>query len=577
MAEAGGTGPDVGAAVVQLLEAHGVRYVFGVPGGQTFALYRGILARAGAAGAVEHVLLRDERSAVFAADAYARASGTTGVCDATVGPGATNLVSGLGEAYAASVPVVAIVSDVARRLGHLRSRGSASQAIDQTAIFAPVTKWRGRIDDPAAVADVVDAAFRIANSGRSGPVLVEIPEDVFLSDLGPDWRLPRRTRSGRSPLWRCGPDPDAAAAGAAALRAARRPVILAGTGALAAGAEAAVIDLARRLRAPVATSITGKGVVAENDPWAIGVVGTMGSPVANRALAAADAVLAVGCKLGQGATASWTLISENATVVQVDSDAEELGRTYDVIGIWADARLGVEALTAIVGEGASEWDPHELQEERAAWRAEVAGGWRAEAPLRPQDVLKVLDEVVDAETMLVCDASLSSGWGAVHTVASMAGRSFLAPRGLAGLGWGAPAAIGTALARPDARVVCLAGDGAWAYSMGEVESMARLGLPILSVIINNSALAWVKHSQARRLDGQALSSDFSRVDFAASARGLGAQGVRVATLAELEPVLLEWKASRERTPTVVDVEVDDVETPVVGGGQRVARAWPAAR
>ena len=556
----------VGNLLVELLEQYGVGYVFGVPGGQTLALYRGILERGGQPSSVAHVLMRDERSAVFAADGYARVSGRTGVCDATVGPGVTNLVSGVAEAYNSSVPLVAIGSDIPTGWQHLRRHGSASQGLDQAPIFTSITKWLGHVTTPASAADTIDAAFRAANTARPGPVFLDVPEDVFSATVTGE-TPGARVRPSRSPWYRAGADPAVVAQASAHLATAERPVIVAGGGVHAAGAGHAVQRLARLLGAPVATTITGKGTIPETDPLAIGVTGSMGRPFANEIVRQADVVLQVGTKAGQVGTLGWELPSITATVIRIDIDPEEFGRTGRSLGLWADARLGVEALVDALGDHrpVSTWDVGSLAARSADWLSTERAAPREMAPLHPRDMVAVLDEILRPDDILVCDASLASGWGATHYRVKGTGRLFLAPRGLAGLGWAAPAAIGAALAAPDRRVVVLAGDGAWAYSMGEVETMTRLGLPILNVILTNGTLGWAKHAERARFDGAGdVSVDFTPVDYAAGAVGLGARAVRVDRLSTFRSAVERW--DREvgcRAPTVLDVQIDQEVSPVL--------------
>ena len=552
----------VGNRLVELLEVYGVRYIFGVPGGQTLGLYKGVLDRSNGLQSVQHVLLRDERSCVFAADAFARLSHTTGVCDATVCPGATNLVSGLAEAYASSIPLVAIVSDVDRSWGHLRQRAVASQALESTQMmFAPVTKWFGRLETPDGVSDFVDTAFGMANSGRPGPVVLEIPEDVFLAPL--EASIPHRARPRTWPWFACAPDPDQVSTAAQVLTNARRPAIIAGAGVLASRAQDVLVEMAEVLTAPVATTMSGKGAVSEQHQCAVGVIGSMGVPIANEIVRRADVVLLIGSKAGQGSMVRWGLLSPDATVVYIDIDPANFGLSGRVVPLWADARLAMTELLLTVtrGAGHSEWNLSEVAADRNAWRKGTLETASEQGDLRPPAIVDLLDRSVGSNVILVCDASLSSGWGATYFAVDGADRRYLAPRGLAGLGWGAPAAIGAALADNSKRVVCLAGDGAWAYSMGEVESMVRLGLPILSVVLNNQVLAWSKHGQTKRLGGQHLSTDFSPVDFATAATGLGAQGRTIKTLSQLERAVHEWRGN-SRT-TVLDIATDQDETPVL--------------
>lgn len=552
----------VGDRLAELLVEHGVEYVFGVPGGQTLPLYAGIL-RAG--GRIGHVLMRDERSAGYAADAYARLRGRAGACDATVGPGATNLVSPLGEAWASSVPLLAIISDIPRAWEHRRVRGNASQALRQLEIFSTISKWQTTLSDPAAVDDVVDAALRVATTGRPGPVVLCIPEDVGHATV-PDAALRRRARSGVYPPHRPAPDPEALAEAARLIRGARRPALLVGGGALASGAGREVRALAEHLRAPVTTTITGKGIMEETHRQAYGVTGSMGNPVSNQIVAEADLVLFIGCKAGQLATFGYDSPKAGVPTIHLDIDPEEIGRNFaGSVPLVADARSGVTALLDALGpeRPATTWDHEDLSRRLADWyRVETTPPPPRGEPLRPPVVMDLVNQAATEDDLVVCDASLASGWVAVYYRARKAARQYLAPRGLAGLGWGAPAAIGASMADGrHHRVLLFAGDGGFAYSVQELEVMARFELPVVAILFNNDTLAWMKHVEKKRLGDRYISTDFRHVDFATVARGFGARGYTVRTAEELAAALAQ--ETHPRGPAVIDIATDQWSTPVL--------------
>ena len=552
---------DVGERLVEVLQAGGVGAVFGVPGGQTLPLYAAARRRG-----LRHVLMRDERAAACAADAYARVSGRVGVCDATVGPGATNLVSGLAEALASSVPVLAIIADVPTEWNHLRRRGVASQALDQAALLAPVSKWIARVERAAAFDEMLDQALRVATSGRPGPVVLEIPDDVFQDDPGE----PRRTFGPDAfacPRLRSAPSPAQIEAAVRLIARAQRPLILAGGGVLTSGAAAEVARLAEATGIPVATTLNGKGSIDERHRLAAGVVGVFGQVRASRALARADLVLVLGSKLDQLSTFTWRVPGPDQRVIHVDVDPEEIGRTGNVsLGIPADARETAALLCAALAD-------HELAREPGWVDAISSDGQPGTAPgdsaIAPEHVVRLLSESLEPGDVLLCDASLASGWGAQHHRVKRAGRGFLAPRGLAGIGWACGAAVGARLALdPGQRLACLAGDGGWAYALSEVETAVRLRQRTAYVVLNNASLAWIRHTERRR--GMEPTSDFGDVDFAAVARAMGAEGERVATAAALPAALT--RALDAPGPYVVDVLTSPDSSPTVGlravGGER---------
>ncbi len=541
---------DLGDRLIGSLAAAGIDAVFGVPGGQTLPLYR-----AARETGFRHVLMRDERSAACAADAYARVRGHVGVCDATVGPGVTNLVSGLAEAYASSIPVLAVVADIRSDQGHLRRRSVASQAAEQNAILAPVTKWVARVERAAAFDDVFAHALRVATTGRPGPVALEIPEDVFTEAppaetpviAGHDAAFPRfRPALGRGDVERI----------SALLADADRPVLLAGGGVLASGASEAVLAFAETTGIPVATTIMGKGAIDERHELSLGVVGTFGCFRANAALIEADAVLVIGSKLDQLSTIGFRMPRRDQRVAHIDIDGEEIGRVTPVeVGALADAREALAALTEHAAvSGVSRHAP---------WFAGLPADPEVRAVeddgVAPDAVVKAIGESFPAGATLVSDASLASGWVARYLRAVRAGRSILAPRGLAGIGWSGGAAIGAAVAAGGSRVVALAGDGAWGYAMAEVETAARLRLPITYVILNNASYGWVAHTETERKLTEL--SHLGQADYAAAAAALGAKAWRARSIDEFTQRFSE--AMRIDGPTVVEVLSSPTASPTL--------------
>ncbi|MCP9982783.1 thiamine pyrophosphate-binding protein [Actinomadura madurae] len=571
----------VGERLAALLVNAGVRRVFGVPGGQTTPLYHGI---AGQHGVISHTLMRDERSAAFAADAYARMSGRVGVCDATVGPGVSNLVSGLLEAYTSSVPMLAIIADIPRHWETRRRFGSASQGFEQRSYLEPCVKYYGRVELPENLDGLLAAALRIATSGRPGPVVLEIPDDVFSAD----YPEPPHGSSAVTPLStvypqsRTSPDPAAVEGAVELLRHSRKPLLLAGGGALSAGAGDEVRRLAERLGALVATTLNGKGVLSEHHPLAVGPAGTFGLPLVNELLAEADCVVFIGTKAAQGATLNWTLPPPGTPIVHLDLDATEIGRNFpQSLGLECDAKLGARALAdALPERGPGDWELERVR--RLAeewWRGTPGDGVDGHGAVKPQAVMRTLSAVMGPDDVLVTDASLSSGWGAAHWRAPRAGRAFVAPRGLAGLGWGLPAAIGSALALRDAgsaaRVYCVAGDGGWAYSQSELETLARLRLPVVATVLNNSVLAWTRHSAAQRYPGsEPISQDFTDVDFAAAAVAMGTLAHRCTTPDQFAEAATKAAADHTGAPVVLEVISSKTETPVLKPkGRQTATAY----
>ena len=553
----------VGERLVNLMMEYGIDYVFGVPGGQTLPLYAGIM-RSG--GRIHHVLMRDERSAGYAADAYARVSGRTGICDATVGPGATNLVSALAEAYSSSIPVIAIISDIPRAWEHRRIRGNASQALRQLELFVTMSKWQATLTDCQALDNMVDTAFRVANTGRPGPVVLCIPEDIFQSPVGEYEERAGLHRRADFPWHRTAPDRESIQRAVRLINQSQKPALLVGGGALISGAFEEVRKLAEHLSAPVATTLSGKGILEDTHPLAIGVAGSMGRSVANEILNQADLVVLIGTKSGQIATLGWNLPTSGNPTVHIDVDPEEVGRNFpNSLALVADARLA----TALLQEALTEkrtpnaWRVEDISRRVREWYKETVSKTQEKSrPLKPQVVMDVVNRFATEDDLAVCDASLASGWAGLYWHVAKPGRRYLAPRGLAGLGWGAPGAIGAALAtKGKQRVLLFAGDGGFAYSVQELEVMARLKLPVVAIVFNNDSLGWVKHVQQKRFKDGHISTDFQHVDFSVVARGFGARGYAVQTTDELTAALEQERCPEG--PAVIDVMIDEWKTPLL--------------
>ncbi len=535
--------------ICELLVAGGVRVAFGVPGGQTVPYYQALEA-----SPIEHVLMRDERNAAVAADAYARVTGTLGVCDATVGPGATNLVSGLAEAYASSSPVLAIVADLPRQIEHLRDRGVASQALDQRAILGAVSKWVGSVQRADALVPVMLHAIRTATTGRPGPVVVTVPDDLLRgAESEALAEIPAALAPFTVPAHRSAAPADQVRRAGELLAGAERPLVVAGGGVLLSGATAELAALAVDHGIPVATTLGGKGSFEEEHPLSVGVTGVFGTAAANLALSRADVVLLLGSKLSQFSTLTWTLPSAEQTVIHVDLDGEEIGRTGPVaLGVCADVREFLGPLNAALDR-----DPEVGDWSAGSRPATTLPEEVADPRIRPRDVVAEIDRALRPGDVLLCDASLASGWGSQYYRVKHAGRSFLAPRGLAGTGWAGGGAIGARMALPpESHLVALAGDGSWGYALTEIETAVRVGRPIVYVILNNGGLGWIKLIHGELTE----TSAYGDVDFAAVARAMGADGVRVEEIGAFGPELA--KALATGRPTLIEVTSNIEDTPV---------------
>jgi acetolactate synthase-1/2/3 large subunit len=552
-----------GQLVVEMLKAYDVRYVFGVPGDTGLSFYDALRQ---AKDEIVHVLARDERSAAYMADVYARVSFRPGVCEGPSGAGATYLASGLAEPHASSIPVIALNSDTP-----VAQEGrNVLTALDQPALFAPITKWSTLVKQADCIPNVLRQAFRVAVSGRPGAVQITLPVDV-LADKVSGSLLHAEEPCQRYPAYRTCPDPAAVTRAAYLLVRASRPVAVAGGGVVTSGAWAELTSLAEALGMAVGTSICGKGAIAEDHPLSMGVVGSNGRrPYANELLQAADLILYVGCKTDSVTTAGWTIPprATDQTILHLDADPTEIGRNYPTaVGLVGDAKWGLADL--LVAVRARECQPRpnplvDLSDEVAAFWADLeAKADAATTPIKPQRVIRALARLLPADSVVVADAGTPTPFVAAY-LRSSAGRRAIIPRGYGGLGYAIPGVVGAKLARPQATVVGLMGDGSFGMSVGELETISRLELPVILIQFNNACFGWIKVGQELLCDGRYFGVDFSTdTDHAAIARGFGLRGVRVEKPEDVEPALREALSANQ--PTFIDIltEPETTELPPV--------------
>jgi len=563
----------VAEAIVRLLEAYGVEYIFGVPGDTGMPLYDALYD---APGDIKHILARDERSASFMADVYARLSYKPGVCEGPSGAGATYIVPGVAEAHASSIPLIVLTSDTP-----LSGDGKGVLTeLDQEALFAPVTKWRTRIKKASKTPEIMARAFRIATSGRPGAVQITLPHDILGEEVGA-FHLYAEEECLCYPAYRTRPDHKAVDRAAELLLGAGRPVMIAGGGAIISQAWAEITQLAEALTMPVGTSINGKGSIAEDHPLSIGVVGGNGArDYANEILESADLIIYVGCKTDSVTTINWTIPSPTAgvTIIHVDVDPKEIGNNYPTaVGLVGDAKLALADLLEALRNGSRARGANESRLETISrqteqwWENAQEKMLSASIPIKPQRVMKELSDALPSDAIIVADAGTGTPFTSAF-YASPAGRYVVIPRGHGGLGYAIPGVVGAKLAKPEATVIGLMGDGSFGMSVGELETIARLRLPVTIIQFNNSCFGWIKALQALYYEGRYLSVDFSAdTDHAGIARGFGLEGVRIERPEELGPAIRQALDSKK--PTFIDVitESEESEVPPVHKWQQTIK------
>ncbi|KAA0969479.1 acetolactate synthase catalytic subunit [Aureimonas fodinaquatilis] len=549
------TKPTVAQAIAQALARHGVEVIFGQ------SLPSAVILAAEAIG-IRQIAYRQENMGGTMADGFARISGKVGVVAAQNGPAATLLVPPLAEALKASVPIVALVQEVERH----QVDKNAFQELDHIALFASCAKWTRRIGTADRVEDYVDAAFIAATSGRPGPAVLLLPADLLREEVVASDHV-RRANLGVWPLDRSRPADALVQDAASMIAAAKFPVVMAGGGVLSADASAVLARLQDLASLPVFTTNMGKGAVDEMHPLSCGVLGALVGPTAlgrftKDILGDADLILQVGTRNNQNGTDSWRLVKPGTSIIQIDVDPQEIGRNYEAVRLVGDAAATLEALT----QALASCDLDARAESRPSIEARIAKAWndfetvRAPlatadtSPLRPERVMAELQKLLTAQTIVAADASYSSMWVAGQLRGAHAGMRFITPRGLAGLGWGLPLAMGAKIARPDAPVVALVGDGGFAHSWAELETMVRMDVPLTIILLNNGILGFQKDAETVKFDAYTSACHFKPVDHAAIARACGCEGVRVESAEDLPFRLREALASSR--PTLVEVMTD---------------------
>jgi acetolactate synthase-1/2/3 large subunit len=534
--------------ILEALTREGVDTIFGFPGGQVIPLYDALYDLPG----ITHILARHEQGAGHAADGYARASGKVGVCLATSGPGATNLVTPIANAYMDSVPMVAITGQVSRHLIGLDS----FQEADITGITLPIVKHSYLVKKSADLPRIIREAFHIAGTGRPGPVLIDIPVDVTKEDMDfdpsevPQMRLPgyKPTVQGHIRQIR---------EAARVIAAAERPVIYAGGGVVITGASDELRDVALYGHIPVATTLTGKGCFPEDHDLSMGMVGMHGTPYANYALSQADLVFAVGVRFDDRVTGKVDAFAPHAKFVHVDVDPAEISKNVAIdVPIVGDAKHVLAALL-------TELKKLNLSPERhLRWMGQVEG-WKRDHPLvirepengeiMPEWAVNKIWEVTAGEAIICTEVGQHQMWAAQHYLCRHP-RQFISSGGLGTMGFGFPAAIGAQVAKPGQLVIDIAGDGSFQMTLQELATAVQYGLPVKVCIMNNQWLGMVRQWQELFWNSRYSQTCMEcQPDFVKLAEAYGAEGHRVSRPEDLEEVLRVAFASPG--PAVIDIRV----------------------
>lgn len=535
-----------GEALIKSLKDQGVDVVFGYPGGQVLPLYDMIYD-----SDLKHILVRHEQCAAHAADGYARASGKVGVCIATSGPGATNLVTGIATAYMDSSPIVAIAGQVPSWL----IGNDAFQEVDTIGMTMPITKHNFQPLSAEEIPETVKSSFYIAGTGRPGPVVIDLTKDAqeheleFEEDIKIDLPGYRPTLKGH---------PLQIKRAASLIQNAKRPVILAGGGVISSSSSEELLKFAEIIGAPVTTTLLGKGSFPEDHELALGMLGMHGRRPANFAVDDCDCLIAVGCRFSDRTTGKVDEFAKNAKIIHIDIDPAEIGKNVDVdIPIVGDARIILLNLVKSLSRSRvsinGEWANH-------LKKFKMSGVPRTsfdDVPLKPQQVIKEIMEAVDEDTIMTTDVGQNQMWMA-HYFLSKKPRTFLSSGGLGTMGFGFPAAMGAKVAMPENDVVAVCGDGGFLMVSQDLATIKEYDIPVVVCVLDNRYLGMVAQWQNLFYEKRFSHTHLGEVpDFVKLAEAFGVSAERVEKPGEMRETLQNAINSGE--PTLIDVIIDPEE------------------
>ena len=553
--------------LAEYLEQLGVEVIFGLCG-HTVIAFLDALGKS----KIRFITTRHEQIAAHAADGYARASGKPGVLLTHLGPGITNAATGVANAALDSIPMVVIAGDVPSHFfgRHPHQEINLHMDGDQFEVYRPFCKRIYRVDRPADLPRIMERAFHLCQTGRPGPVLVDVPMDIFSADLPLD-----AFQKSPAPMARPNIEPAAVERIVDALASARNPVLYAGGGVLSSGATGELAALAETLEIPVAHTLMGKGCMHEDHPLLLGMTGFWGTPIANEMCRSADLILAIGTRLAEASSSSWdprfTFAIPPGRLIHIDIDPSEIGRNFPTeFGVVADAKLGLAAL-AEAARGKKHRVRADVRSRIRLGRHEFAENWEHQRtsdqfPMRPERILAEVRKAVPEDGFIVTDVGWNKNGVGQQFPITVPG-TFVTPSGLATMGFGPAAVLGVKMAQPKRAAVALIGDGAFGSNPSVVATAMEANLPVVWVVMDNSAFGTIAGLEKMHY-GWSFGCLFQRngetytVDFAAMARACGARGIAVKSAAELGPALNDALASD--LPTVIQAPMENVPTPTPG-------------
>ncbi len=543
-------------ALLKKLKENGTDTVFGYPGGVLLPLYDSIYD-----SDIRHILVRHEQAAAHAADGYARVSGKTGVCIATSGPGATNLVTGIATAQMDSSPVVALTGQVGTPI----IGTDAFQEVDTIGITMPITKANFQPRKSSDLPELIDAAYNIAGTGRKGVVVVDLPKDVLEADVT-EYDMKKVLKlEGYKPTTKANIKQIKKAI--KTIEESEKPVILAGGGVILSDASDELFEFAKLTNIAVATSLMGKGSIPEDHELSLGLLGMHGLESTNNTVTDCDCLIAIGCRFSDRTTGKVSEFAPNATKIHIDIDPAEIGKNVAIdIPIVGDAKITLQKLIEEYKNESDNWTNHVI-EKRQAYIPKMKFNT---IPLKPQEVIKEIMEAITEDTIVSTDVGQNQMWMA-HYFQTKKPRTFISSGGLGTMGFSLPAAIGAQIAKPEENVLAICGDGGFQMVSQELATINEYDLPIVTCILNNRYLGMVAQWQVLYYDKRISQTKLSPVpDFVKLAESYGLHGERVEKPGELKETIQNALKSREAT--VIDILIDPEELlPMVPPGEKITK------
>ena len=551
-------------ALVRMLQEYDVKHIFGLCGDTSLPLYD---ALATLDHGIQHILTRDERSAGYMADAYARVTHKVGVCEGPSGGGATYLLPGLVEANESSIPVLGITSDVP-----VTSRGKFPLTeLDQQALYRPLTKWNTTIDLAEQIPSAVRNAFRAMTTGKPGSAHICLPHDVQKHPVAASDIWAQKEHS-QYPSQRYVANDEDIEKATKEILSAKFPVLICGGGVINSGAEKVLQDIAELLNIPVCTSVSGQGSLADTHPLNVGVVGANGGVMATREVVnSADLVFFITCRAGSTTTENWRFPNKTIPIIHLDVDPETIGANYPIkVSLVGDAKLTLEKLHTRLKSNIHNrvngcMDGKAIVAKAKALKLEpfLKLANSNDAPILPERIVHTLNKLLPKDAIVCADPGTPCPYFSAYFQSEISGRHFITNRAHGALGFAMSAAIGAAVGKPQSKCVAVMGDGSFGFTVGELETITRYKLPILMIVISNSVYGWIKASQKSGYDERYYSVDFSRTNHAKVAEAYGVRSWSVDDPQKLEAIL---KAAIEcGEPALVDIisqPLQDAAAPV---------------